>query len=142
MSDTVPGKTVADVQAIVDRSAYLTWLGLRIERVEPGIIDLTATWRPEWVANPDIGQTQGGILASVLDFAANFSLIDHAGGPVPTVDLRIDYHRLAKQGDLVVQGRAMKTGRQISWAEAVVYDRQGNLLASGRGTFMTVQKPK
>lgn len=140
MSEEKPRKTMGDVQAIVDRSAYLSWLGIHILRVEPGEIDLRATWRPEWVANPSVGQTQGGILASLLDFAANFSLIDHYGGPVPTVDLRIDYHRLALKGDLVARGRVIRAGRQISWAEASLFDTEERLLASGRGTFMAVQR--
>ncbi|SLN57216.1 PaaI family thioesterase [Roseisalinus antarcticus] len=141
MSDAANPMTAADVQAIVEKSAFLSWLGLEILDLKDGEITLRATWRPEWVANPKIGQTQGGILAALLDFAANFALVEHHGGPAPTVDLRVDYHRLAKKGDLIAKGRVIKAGRQISTSEATVHDLDDKLLASARGTFMAPRPP-
>lgn len=141
MSDTAPDtKTAADVQAIVDRSAFLTWMGLKIEKLGPQSIDVRATWRPEWVANPDIGQTQGGIHAALIDFAANFALFSTMGRPVLTADLRVDYHRIATKGDLIAKGRVVKLGRTVSTCEAEIFDEEGRLLASGRGAFLTAPK--
>ncbi|MCZ6886089.1 MAG: PaaI family thioesterase [Alphaproteobacteria bacterium] len=57
------------------------------------------------------------------------------GGPIPTVDLGVDYHRPALQGALTVEARVIKLGRTISAAEAFVYDSDGALLASGRGVY-------
>jgi uncharacterized protein (TIGR00369 family) len=107
---------------------------LELDRDE---ITAKATWREEWVANPDIGQTQGGILAALVDFAADFALIERMGRPVPTIDMRIDYHRLAKQGDLTARGRVIKLGKQFSVCEAQVHDEAGALIASGRGAYLT-----
>jgi len=59
------------------------------------------------------------------------------GRGVPTIDLRVDYHSAALPGDLTVRGKAVRTGGQFSTAEAHVYDAQGKLLASGRGTYLT-----
>ena len=56
-------------------------------------------------------------------------------GPIPTVDLRVDYHRPALQGERTVEGRVIKLGRTFSTAEAYVYDSEGALLASGRGVY-------
>lgn len=131
------GKTAADVQAIVDRSAYLSWLGIKVLALGDDTIEIRATWRPEWVANPAIGQTQGGIHASLIDFAANLSLMNAMGRPVLTVDLRVDYHRVATKGDLIVKGRVIKLGKQVSTCEAEIFDEAGRLLASGRATFLT-----
>lgn len=130
-------RTVADVQAIVGRSPFLSWLGIEILSLGADTIELRATWRPEWVANPVIGQTQGGILAALVDFAANLALFTTMGRPVLTVDLRTDYHRLATKGDLVAKGRVVKLGRTVSTCEAEVCDAEGRVLASGRGTFLT-----
>lgn len=137
MSTAAPAaRTAADVQAIVDRSAYLSWLGLKVVSLGADRIEAKATWRPEWVANPAIGQTQGGILAALVDFAANFALMDAIGRPVLTIDLRVDYHRLAQKGDLLAKGRVVKLGRSVSTCEAEIYDEAGRLLASGRGSFL------
>lgn len=130
-------RTAADVQAIVDRSPYLSWLGLKVAALGPGRIEAKAAWRPEWVANPVLGQTQGGILAALVDFAANFALMDAMGRPVLTIDLRVDYHRLAQKGDLLAKGRVIKLGKSVSTCEAEVFDDGGRLLASGRGSFLT-----
>lgn len=137
MSIAKLGKTAADVQAIVDRSAYLSWLGLKVLDLGDDSIEVKATWRPEWVANPAIGQTQGGIHAALIDFAANLALMNTMGRPVLTIDLRVDYHRLATRGDLIAKGRVIKLGKQVSTCEAEIFDEGGRLLASGRGTFLT-----
>lgn len=139
MSAETHNKTAADVQAIVDRSAFLSWLGLKVRSVGPDTIEAKATWRPEWVANPKVGQTQGGIHAALIDFAANLAMINKMGGPVLTIDLRVDYHRIAIGGDLIVRGRVVKFGRTVGTSEAEVLDEQGRLLASGRGSFLTTQ---
>lgn len=131
------GKTAADVQAVVDRSPYLTWLGIKVLSLGDETIEVRATFRPEWVANPAVGQTQGGIHASLIDFAASFALMNSIGRPAFTIDLRTDYHRTAKNCDLIAKGRVIKLGKQVSTCEAEIFDPEGRLIASGRGTFLT-----
>lgn len=132
-------KTVDDVQAIIDRSAFLSWLGLKVLSLGEDTIEVEATWRPEWVANPVVGQTQGGIHAALIDFAANLAMINKIGGPVLTIDLRVDYHRIAKKGNLIARGKVIKFGRTIGTSEAQIFDGEGRLIASGRGSFQTTQ---
>lgn len=132
-------KTVGDVQAIIDRSAFLSWLGLKVLSLGEDTIEVEASWRPEWVANPVVGQTQGGIHAALIDFAANLAMINKIGGPVLTIDLRVDYHRVAKKGNLIARGKVIKFGRTIGTSEAQIFDGEGRLIASGRGSFQTTQ---
>jgi uncharacterized protein (TIGR00369 family) len=136
MSAPKLGKTAADVQAVVDRSPYLTWLGVKVLGLGEETIEARATFRPEWIANPVAGQTQGGILAALIDFAACFSLMNSIGRPPFTIDLRTDYHRVAKSCDLIAKGRVIKLGKQVSTCEAEIFDPEGRLIASGRGTFL------
>ncbi len=134
--------TQEEVQELVNRSPYLSWLGIKVLDLGDDHIEVRATWRPEWVANPKLQQTQGGILASLVDFAADFALVKNIGRPVPTIDLRVDYHRMAKPGDLIAKGRVIKFGKQFSVSEAQVFDEAGALLASGRGAFATAPAPE
>ena len=132
-----------EVQEIIDRGPYLRWLGLQVLACDEESIEVRAKWREEWVANPKLMQTHGGILAALIDFAADFALIGSVGRPVPTIDMRVDYHRLARPGDLIVRGRVIKLGRQFSVCEAQVLDETGStLLASGRGTYVTAPAPE
>ena len=124
-------------QALITRGPYHQWLGLRVTALHDDGIDLSATWREEWVVNPERRYTHGGILAALVDLAADWALLKKVGRPVPTIDLRVDYHAPAMPGDLTIKGRVVRAGSQVSCAEAHVYDSGGKLLASGRGTYFT-----
>ena len=54
-----------------------------------------------------------------------------------SIDLRVDYHSAAMPGDLTARGKVIRFGSQFSTSEAQVLDREGKLLASGRGTYFT-----
>ncbi|MET0970367.1 MAG: PaaI family thioesterase [Tardiphaga sp.] len=135
--NTIP--TIEDVRAKITKAPYHQWLGLDVTSVGDGEIELTAKWREEWVVNVEGGYTHGGILAALVDLTADWALISSNGRGVPTVDMRVDYHSPAK-GDLRIVGRAIKLGKQVSTAEAHVYDMSGRLVASGRGVYLTPPK--
>src|SRR5882757_5403759 len=125
------------VQELVTRGPFHRWLGLKVVAVHDDGIELTATWREEWVVNPDRGYTHGGILATLVDLTADWAMVAKTGRGVPTVDLRVDYHRAAMPGVLTIRGEIVHFGKQFSVAEAKVFDKEGRLLASGRGTYLT-----
>ena len=129
--------TKEEVQELISRGPFLRWLGLQVLAVGEDSIEVKAKWREEWVTNPKFMQTHGGILAALVDFAADFALAQNIGHPVPTIDIRVDYHRMATPGDLVAKGRVIKFGKQFSVCEAQVFDEAGRLIASGRGTYIT-----
>jgi uncharacterized protein (TIGR00369 family) len=110
---------------------------LKVITVGDGTIELTANWREEWVVNPDRGYTHGGILAALIDLTADWAMVSRTGRGVPTADLRVDYHRAAMPGTLTIRGEIVHFGKQLSVAEAKVFDKEGRLLASGRGTYLT-----
>lgn len=136
MLDVVALPSAAEVQAKLRRGPFHEWLGLDVQNVSEDSIELTAKWREEWVVNPDGGYTHGGILAALVDLTADWALVAKTGRGVPTIDLRVDYHRAAK-GDLKAVGQVIKFGKQFSVAEAKVFDLDGNLVASGRGVYST-----
>jgi uncharacterized protein (TIGR00369 family) len=132
--NTLP--TAEDIQARLLKAPYHQWLGLQVLEVGEGTIELSATWREEWVVNVESGYTHGGILAALVDLTADWALVSRTGKGVPTIDLRVDYHRPAK-GDLRASGKVIKFGKQFSVAEAQLFDTEGNLVASGRGVYST-----
>src|SRR6201993_5295349 len=129
--------TIAQAQELIDRGAYHRWLGIKVKALHDDGIELTATWREEWVVNPDRRYTHGGVLAALIDLAADWAMVKRTGRGVPTIDLRVDYHAAAMPGDLTARGKVVRFGGQFSTAEAQVFDAQGKLLASGRGTYLT-----
>jgi uncharacterized protein (TIGR00369 family) len=129
--------TLERVQELITRGPFHQWLGLKVVALRDDGIELTATWREEWVVNPDRGYTHGGVLATLVDLAADWAMVRKTGRGVPTIDLRIDYHAAAMPGDLTARGKVVRIGGQFSTAEAHIYDAEGKLLASGRGTYFT-----
>ena len=129
--------TLEQVQSLITRGPYHQWLGIKVTAVHDDGIELTATWREEWVVNPDRRYTHGGVLSALVDLAADWAMVARTGRGVPTIDLRVDFHAAAMPGDLTAKGRIVRFGGQFSTAEAHVYDAAGKLLASGRGTYLT-----
>jgi uncharacterized protein (TIGR00369 family) len=129
--------TVERVQELITRGPYHQWLGLKVTAVHDNGIELTATWREEWVVNPERRYTHGGVLAALVDVGADWAMVKKTGRGVPTIDMRVDYHAAAMPGDLTVRGNVVRMGGQFSTAEAHVFDAAGKLLASGRGTYFT-----
>jgi uncharacterized protein (TIGR00369 family) len=130
--------TTEQVEQLLSRGPFHQWLGLKVLKVEADGIELKATWREEWVVNPERRYTHGGILAALVDVAADWAMVTRTRRGVPTIDMRVDYHAAAMPGDLIARGRIIKWGNQFSVAEAQVFDESGKLLASGRGTYLTV----
>jgi uncharacterized protein (TIGR00369 family) len=129
--------TLEQVQALITRAPFHQWLGLTVLAVTDDSIEIKATWREEWVVNPERRYTHGGILAALIDLAADFALIKQTGRGVLTIDMRVDYHRAAMPGDLIARGKVVRFGSQFSTAEAELIDKDGKLVASGRGTYFT-----
>ena len=129
--------SVEQLQAIISRGPFNRWLNFTILRIDADGIELRAAWREDWVVNPERRYTHGGILAAIVDVAADYALAAELGRPLPTIDMRVDYHKAAQPGDLTAKARIVKLGSQYSTAEAYVYDKDGALVASGRGTYFS-----
>jgi uncharacterized protein (TIGR00369 family) len=129
--------SLEQVQSLVTRGPFHQWLGLQVVALHDDGIELKATWREEWVVNPDRRYTHGGLLATLVDLGADWAMVSKTGRGVPTITLHVDYHAPAMPGDLTIRGKIVRMGGQFSTAEARVFDGEGRLVASGRGTYLT-----
>ena len=129
--------TKEKLQELISRGPFNRWLNFTVLKAGEDGVEVKAAWREEWVVNVERRYTHGGILAAIIDVAADFAIAARLGRPVPTIDLRVDYHKAAMPGDIVAKARVVRMGSQYSTAEAYLYDKDGELLASGRGTYFT-----
>ena len=138
-SDAKPDTRIGidKLQQLITRGPFNQWLAFTVVKADAEGLEVRAAWREEWVVNPDRRYTHGGILAAIVDVAADYAIAAELGKPVPTIDLRVDYHKPAMPGDLTAKSRVVRIGSQYSTAEAYVYDKDGALVASGRGTYFT-----
>ena len=126
-----------ELQQLITRGPFNRWLNFVVQKAGDDGVEIKATWREEWVVHPERRYTHGGILAAIVDVAADYAIAAQLGRPVPTIDMRVDYHKAAMPGDITAKGRIVRMGSQFTTAEAYLYDKDGALLASGRGTYFT-----
>ena len=134
--------TLERVQELITRAPYHRWLGLKVVALDDDGIELRATWRDEWVVNPDRGYAHGGVLAALLDLGADWAMVRKTGRGVPTIDLRVDYLRPARRGDLLATGRTVRVGKTVSVADVEVRDAAGTLVAVGRACYASPRPSK
>lgn len=133
----LPNKLSFDeLAAKVISAPFHRWLNLRLVALNERDVVIEMPWRDEIVANPSVGYAHGGVLATLIDLTADYAIAAKLGRGVPTVDMRVDFHRPALSGPLRITGRVIKLGRTLATAEAWVADPAGKLLASGRATFI------
>ena len=132
-----PSISIEALQALITRGPFNRWLDFTVLASDEAGIEVKAAWREDWVVNPDRRYTHGGILSAIIDVAADYAIAAKLGRPVPTIDLRVDFHKAAMPGDLTAKARVVRMGSQYSTAEASIYDQEGSLVASGRGTYYT-----
>lgn len=125
-----------DIEQKLLQGPYHQWLGLKVQQAAAGEITLLVPFRDEFIVNPTGGYIHGGILATLIDLAADWTLVAWTGKGVPTLNVHVDYHRPAR-GDLTVKAKVIKRGKLASSAEAWVFDAEGRLVASGRGLYAT-----
>jgi uncharacterized protein (TIGR00369 family) len=125
------------LNARLRRNPFNLWLGLELLAMDESGIEVSAAWREEFISNPDRRITHGGILAALIDAAADFAIAARIGRPVPTVDMRVDYHRAAMPGDLRAKASVIELGARFATAQAAIYDKDRMLIASGRGLYFT-----
>jgi uncharacterized protein (TIGR00369 family) len=105
---------------------------------EAGITRMAFTVKPEF-CNP-MGNMQGGFFAAMLDDAAATAIIARSGRRVvvPTLEFKVSFLGPARVGSRVIaEGRCVKLGRTIAFAEADLSDAEtGRLLARMSTTCM------
>jgi uncharacterized protein (TIGR00369 family) len=129
--------TAEKLQERLVANKFNAWMGLRILKLDEETIEIGMTWREEMISNPQARITHGGILGALVDVAGDFMVAAKFGTPAPTIDMRVDYHKVAGPGDLKAIGRIIRVGGTFSTAEAQVFDAEGGLIASGRGLYFT-----
>lgn len=117
-------------------------LGLELEdiRQAEGRARFRMLAKPEF-CNP-MGNLQGGIITTALDDAAATAVIAKAQRRVgvPTIEFKVSFFGPARVGGtFFFEGRVLKMGRTVSFAEADMLDTGGKLLARLTTSCMVVE---
>ena len=113
---------------------------LRMQLVSISVDQAVVKLNTEQCHLQPFGVVHGGVLATLIDTATFWSVFlrlpEDAG--LVNIDLKLNYLKSISSGLMTVQGRCIRAGRTINYAEASVKDKEGNLVAHGTSTLMVL----
>lgn len=116
-------------------SPFMRFLGLEIIRAEKGLVEIRLPYREELLRHDGSDWLHGGVVSALADIAGDYAVITETAPGVPTIDLRVDYLRPARRGDLTALGRTVRVGRTVCVADVEIRDSTGTLVAVGRACY-------
>ena len=103
-----------------------------------GGVTLRLPIRPEFCRLPGRPELHGAIVAAMVDISGHAAIAAKVHHTVATIDMRVDYLRLAGGTELVAVATAVKVGRTIGVVDVRISDDQKNLVAIGRAAYVTM----
>jgi uncharacterized protein (TIGR00369 family) len=143
LRDLAP-ETAARVRASIARQTLLTTLGVTVERLAPGYVELGL------VSRADLTQQHGfvhaGAITTIADSACGYAA--YTGFPedrdILTVDFSMSLVAPAAQPAFVAAGRVIRSGRTLTTCRGEVYgiaeDDERQLVALIQATMMAVTR--
>ena len=123
-----------------DHSPFMRFLGLQLVRAEEGSVEIRLPFRDEFLRNDGSDWLHGGVVSALADITGDYAVITQTGAGVPTIDLRVDYLRPARRGDLMATGKTLRVGRTVSVADVEIRDPHGTVVAVGRAVYASPRK--
>jgi len=130
---------IARLQTNVDQPPFHAFLEPRVvdAAAEPGSATIRLPYKDAFRRRAEHPEHHGGVISAFIDLVGHAAVAARLGHGVPTINLRIDYLRMASGGDLTGIGRVVRAGRTIAVVDVEVADAGGRLVALGRATFST-----
>ena len=91
----------------------------------------------DFMHNPQ-GGLHGGVIAFVMDIAMGH-LLYHRNGPGATLELKVQYLKVARFGRLTCTARFLRQGRGVSFLQAELVDHGGELVAFATSTWKALR---
>lgn len=132
---------LAELRERLKDSDFYRWAGIELVEAVPGRVAVGFDAGPEHVNLQ--GLVHGGMLATLADSAMGLAVrtVLEPGRRHVTVQLGVEFMAPGRSGRIVAEGRSLKIGRQLGFAEADVRDGAGRLLAKAHST-LSVTTPR
>lgn len=127
------------IQERLLHSPFNAFLDLEVVSTDPEKqeVVMRMKMRPEFERLAGSGQWHGGPIAAAVDIVGDYVLAMLFGKPLPTINLRVDYLRPAKD-TLTLAARIRRSGKTVGVVDVDVLDQAGALVAIGRANYSTV----
>jgi uncharacterized protein (TIGR00369 family) len=136
----VSDELLARVRERARSNLFWRHLGIEVDEAGDGWVRLRVRMRDE-LRNAAGAPVHGGVYSALVDTAVGGALstlhaASEGGVGQTTLDLNVSFLAGASEGDVLAEGRIVKSGRSIAFGEARITDAAGRLLAIGRATYM------
>jgi uncharacterized protein (TIGR00369 family) len=140
VSDTPTPLTDGELQAMLDHSPFISFLGLKVTEANPEKeqVTMTCEMRPEFERGKGTGQWHGGPIAAIIDTVGDYALIMALRRGLPTINFRVDYLRPAIKTRLITTAKVRRAGKSVGVVDVDVFNEQKALVAVGRATYSTL----
>lgn len=140
MSDKLVPLTKEELQAMLDRSPFISFLGLKVTEADPAkeLVTMSCAMRPEFERGAGTGQWHGGPIAAIIDTVGDYALIMALRRGLPTINFRVDYLRPAIKTGLITTAKVRRAGKSVGVVDVDVYNEQKALVAVGRAAYSTL----
>jgi uncharacterized protein (TIGR00369 family) len=126
------------------RQTFMSTIGARLTRVEPGEVDI------ELAVRPDLGQQHGflhaGVVASAADSACGYAALSlmEPGTAVLSIEFKINLLAPAAGDRIVARGSVIRGGRTITVCngEVTAYSSDGERLVATMVATMITQRDR
>jgi uncharacterized protein (TIGR00369 family) len=117
-------------------------LGFVLKAIEPGRA-VFAMKIDERHHNP-MGTLHGGIYCDLADAAMGYAYAAtlEKGETFTTVELKINFFRPVRRGNLIAEAKVVKAGSTLGYVECDVKDSNGKLLAKAASTCMKLRESR
>jgi acyl-CoA thioesterase len=120
----------------LDDVPFARLLGLEVDSLEPGHAVLSMKMRDDLMRNGGIAH--GGAVATLIDSAMAFAIVELLGENehTVTVDLTIHYLRPISEGSARASARVVRAGKRVITVSAELFDDNDKLAATAISTYL------
>ena len=128
-----------DCEQVFEKFFLAKFIGLNFEYLPQNVKDSDKSVSKitfdvnEMLMNPQ-GALHGGVMAAVMDISMGH-LLNKTAGMGTTIEMKIQYLRPVRQGQVTCEGRFIKKGRTLSFMESRLSDDAGKLAAIATATW-------
>jgi len=126
------------VRGNLAQTPFHQWLKPELTAVDEaaGSVTITLPLREEFCRLPNRPEIHGGVVAALIDITGHAAIAAKLHHSVATIDLRVDYLRLAAGSTLRAVGTVVKVGRTIGIVDIRMTDDQDRAVAIGRAAYL------
>ena len=139
MSDEQQARQHLLVRKFIEAIPHAQALGMQVIEIGAGRGVITMPYDERLIGDPETGVIHGGAVSALMDTCGGAAVMSHPSSPMgtATIDLRIDYMRAARPGDMITAiAECYHMTRSVAFVRATAMDADMDRpVAAATGAF-------